>query len=415
MRRVLIVAFQFPPFAGSSGVQRVLRFVQHLPKFGWEPIVLTANRCAYEHTSGELLPEIPADLVIERAFALDAKRHLSVRGRYPAFLARPDRWMTWQFDAIRRGVQLCRTLSPQAIWSTYPIATAHVVGGSIHAKTGIPWIADFRDPMVQDGYPADSKTWCNFRDIEEKTLRRSTRSVFVTEGAAHTYRARYSDLAEDRFAVIENGYDEESFATIEGTIQSIIPLNPGKLTILHSGVVYPSERDPTQLFLALRELRERNVISAANTCIRFRASSHDDMLRDLASANSLNGLIEILPSIPYHDAIVEMMRADALLLMQASNCNQQIPAKFYEYLRAKRPIVGLTDPVGDTGQAIAGVGIDAVASLESKDAIASLLATILPGLRQGIACLPDSRKVKNASRYARTNQLALLLDYITKP
>jgi hypothetical protein len=75
MKKVLMVAFHFPPLAGSSGIQRTLRFVQHLPSFGWQPIVLSAHPTAYERTSEDLLGEIPKDVVVARAIsAFSARR-----------------------------------------------------------------------------------------------------------------------------------------------------------------------------------------------------------------------------------------------------------------------------------------------------------------------------------------------------
>jgi len=100
-RRVLLIAYHFPPLAGRSDIQRTLRFVQHLPAFGWQPLVLTAHARAYERTSDDLTSEIPAGTVMRRAFALDTARHLSLGGRYVGAMARPDRWLSWRFDAVR--------------------------------------------------------------------------------------------------------------------------------------------------------------------------------------------------------------------------------------------------------------------------------------------------------------------------
>src|SRR6185436_12541597 len=94
MKRVLMVAFHFPPLAGSSGIQRTLRFARHLPQFGWQPMILTAHPRAYERTSDDQTGDTDSIAIVERAFALDSARHLAFRGRYPAFVARPDRWIT---------------------------------------------------------------------------------------------------------------------------------------------------------------------------------------------------------------------------------------------------------------------------------------------------------------------------------
>ena len=91
-----MIAYHFPPLAGSGGIQRTLRFAQYLPEFGWQPLVLTAYPCAYEQTSIAQLSEIPQEIVVKYAFALNTAKHLAIAGRYPAFLVRPDRWLTWK-------------------------------------------------------------------------------------------------------------------------------------------------------------------------------------------------------------------------------------------------------------------------------------------------------------------------------
>ena len=59
VKTVLMIAYHFPPLAGSSGIQRTLRFVQHLPALGWKPVVLTADPRAYERTSEDLVRDVP--------------------------------------------------------------------------------------------------------------------------------------------------------------------------------------------------------------------------------------------------------------------------------------------------------------------------------------------------------------------
>ena len=120
MKRVLLIAFHFPPLAGSSGIQRTLRFAQELPAFGWEPVVLSAHPRAYEQVSDDLLAEVPPSTVVRRAQAFDAARHLSLLGRYPGFAARPDRWMTWQYDAVRCGAAMVKDLKEVflRLWDT---------------------------------------------------------------------------------------------------------------------------------------------------------------------------------------------------------------------------------------------------------------------------------------------------------
>jgi glycosyltransferase involved in cell wall biosynthesis len=408
-KRLLMVTFQFPPFAGSSGIQRTLRFAQQLPSVGWQPIVLTAHPRAYQAQSLDLLSEIPEGIVVKQAFAVDTGRHFALFGRYPAFLARPDRWIGWRPGAVFSGLCLIRRYRPQVIWSTYPIATAHLVAQDLHRLSGLPWVADFRDPMAQDGYPGDSKTWRSFKSIEETALHRANRSVFTTPGAAKLYRERYPNVPVDRVRVIENGYDEESFTRIHQPFRSV-PLVPGKLTLLHSGVIYPSERDPSHLFAALGQLAAESRLDANRFCLRLRAPGHEQLLHSLVRKHKVDALVDIAPAISYHEALVEMMSADGLVILQASNCNQQIPAKVYEYLRAGRPILGLTDPAGDTALLLRQAGINNIARLDSIQEIVQALPAFLERIRSGRAELADPTFVANASRSKRTEELARLLD-----
>lgn len=407
-----MIAYHFPPLAGSSGIQRTLRMVQHLPEYGWQPSVLTCTPCAYERTSEDLLTDIPASTIVRRAVAFDAARHFAIGGRFWSALARPDRWASWRFDAGRVGRHMLRQLRPAAIWSTYPIATAHVIGHALQRRSGLPWIADFRDPMAQEGYPSDPITWRHYRRIEEQVFESAALAVFTTPSAGRGYRAKYAHSAT-RIGIVENGYDEEAFAAIESAATSRESAGGGPPILLHSGIVYPSERDPTALFAAVSSLSVAGQITPRDLRIRFRASVHERFLGELASAHGVSAFIELAPAVNYRQALSEMLEVDALLVMQASNCNEQIPAKVYEYLRAGRPIVGLTDPAGDTAGVLRRAKVPFIAPLDSVPAICRTLLDVLRALRAGNAPLPDKAAVTRASRKQRAQDMALLLDEVT--
>jgi hypothetical protein len=411
VKRVLMIAYHFPPLAGSSGIQRTLRFVQHLPSLGWQPFVLTARPFAYEKTSDDLMGEVPADVVVRRAIALDTARHLQVGGRYVGWMARPDRWMSWKFDGLRQGRQLIRQFAPDAIWSTYPLPTAHVIASQLQHESQIPWIADFRDPMAQEGYPTDSCTRQSFLDIEAVTAARARYCVFTTPGAAAIYRDRYP-AAADKMVVLENGFDEESFPAdaMSGRPREDQPAAGRPVILLHSGIVYPSERDPSQLFEALGLLARQRKLTPSDLRIRFRAAVHESLLADLAKAHGVTEFIEIWPAIAYRDALREMLAVDVLLLMQASNCNAQIPAKVYEYLRAGKPILGLADPDGDTAGVLRRAGLPEVTRLDSAQEIADRLLEVVRQLRDGSLPIATPQIVAKASRRMRSIELVALLD-----
>lgn len=363
MKRALLIAFHHPPCTGTSGVQRATRFAQYLPEFGWQPEVLTATPGAYERTS--TADDTPTSYPVHRALALDAARHLSIRGRYPAFIARPDRWASWLLFAIPKGLQAIRQKRPDALWSTYPIPTAHLVAHALHRLTGIPWVADFRDPMAHEGYPADPKLWRAFERVEQRVFSRASIATFTTPGARQLYKERYR-WQDDRLDVIENGFDEGLFEQARHLVAGFEAPNDQRI-LLHSGVVYPEWRNPRALFRALRSLIEAGHPGAPQIRIRFRAPAHDAFIQELARAENVIDQVETLPPIPHSLAVAEMLAAQGLLLLQSAGCNDQVPAKIYEYLRTGHPIIALADAAGDTARVLAQHGQQLVASIDSEE------------------------------------------------
>lgn len=412
VKRILMIAYHFPPLQGSSGIQRTLRFSQYLPEFGWQPIILTAHPRAYQNIDHTQLEDISNKTAIYRAFAMDTSRHLSFMKRYPQILALPDRWITWWLGAVPTGLYLIKKYKPDIIWSTYPIATAHLIGYTLNRMTKTPWIADFRDPMVQVDYPSNPLTYRAYQWIENKTMSHCTRAVFTTPGTRNDYINRFPTIPESHFNLIENGYDEQSFVSAATSVDC----SSGKkqITLIHSGVVYPSERDPTVFFEALSELLQQALISANTLKIIFRAPHHDRHLQQLIDRFGIGSIVSLAPPIAYKEALSEMLSADGLLILQASNCNNQIPAKIYEYLRAQRPILALTDPLGDTAGKLKEMGIESIARLDSKADIEHELLGFLTQIRENKAQIAPLDKVYSHSRKARTNELVNLLNEITE-
>jgi hypothetical protein len=405
-KKVLLIAYHFPPILGSSGVHRALSFARYLPEFGWTPLVLTVQPQAYPEQRVGLTEEVPAHLHVERAWALDTARHLSVGGRYPRAWATPDRWTSWRFDAVRRGKRLLREHDVSALWSSYPIGTAHAIGLALQRGSGKPWLADFRDPMAQHDYPSDPQLRQAYYALEKTTVAQAKLVTLTTPGAVTLYRARYAGAAE-RIHLLENGYDEALFS---GAVAAP-PLVPDKITVLHSGVVYPKERDPTHLFAALSFLAARHPDVADRVRFRFRAPGDTQFLLSLAQRFAVGHLIEVMPPVDYRNAINEMLSADALLILQASNCNAQIPGKLYEYLRARKPIIALTDPAGDTAWCLRKYGIDTQASLDAPEQIVALLSR-LPSLLDRFDPSTAEEGIRHTSRRARTEQFAGLLEHM---
>ncbi len=409
-RRVLMVAFHFPPCTGTSGVFRTAKFVRYLPEYGWSPVVLTASPRAYPSSddgTGQSTPDVP----VARALALDAARHLALGGRYPRLAALPDRWTTWWLSGVLKGLRLIRRFQPLVLWSTYPIATAHLIGLTLHRLSRLPWVAEFRDPMTEEDYPRDAALRGTLRWVERRTVSRASRVVFTAPSACTFYRQRYPAISAERFTVIPNGYDD---ADLDG-----LPLDePGgvpkdrPLQVLHAGVIYRDERDPSSFFRALADLKRQGVISARALRIVLRAPSDEQHLEAFLRSLGLDDVVSVLPTIPHRRALEECAAADALLLIQGASCNRQIPAKVYEYLKLGRPILALTDPRGDTAQLLNQTGGATILPSDDR-AITVSLPRFLAAVRAHTHPGPASDTVDRFSRRLQAKALAGCLVAVT--
>ena len=407
--RVLMVAYHYPPCTGS-GVHRTLYFSRYLPELGWDPIVLVPHPRAYAAAQRDQLGDIPNGVSVHRAFALDASRHLSVGGRYLRMTALPDRWVSWVLGAVPKGLWLVRSYRPSVIWSTYPIATAHVIGRILHRLTGLPWIADIRDPMIADEPGAEPARHRAFQRIERKTVVRATRCVFPTPGAVRLYAERFPDVDPRKFVMLPNGYDETPFLDAERDLPPRDPARP--LTLVHSGLLYPAERDPRAFFDAIARMKAAG--AARDLRIVLRGGGHDDVHAPEIERRGIGDLVELAPPLPYREALRETLMADGLLLFQATKANAQVPAKVYEYFRARRPVFAMTDPKGDTAAVMRAAGIDTVAPLDDAAAIAKGLEDFLARVRRGTAPLVPPEEVARHSRRGRAEELARLLATVAR-
>ena len=412
-KRVLIVAFHYPPVRGSSGIQRTLKFSTYLREHGWEPMILTVSPRAHEQVGDDQMSEIPQGMLVERAFALNTAQHLTVGGRYMRWMAQPDRWVSWWPAGVWRGMQMIRRHRPAAIMSTYPISTAHLIGLSLQRLSGLPWIADCRDSMTEPGYPVDPLTWRTNRRLEAAMVKRASKVVFTTQGTLEMYAQRYPEFPANRWAVIENGFDEENFRDAERGFTRQSLGRTGQTVLIHSGVLYPQERDPRPFFAALQALKKSAEISAASLRVVLRATGSDDIYRKMLDQYDIADLVELAPAVNYRAALQEMLCADGLLLFQAAMCNHQIPAKLYEYFRAGRPILALTDPVGNTADSLRRAGAMNIVDIADERDIADGLKLFLAGVKSASFHGVSPGVAELNSRRSRTAELAHLLDGVT--
>ena len=393
-RTILMVALDFPP-CQSAGVQRTLKFAEYLAQLGWQPIVLTVNESVHANIDGNV--KIPPNVSVYRCHSLDASKDFSIKGKYFAWSKVPDRWWSWAFKAIPLGKSLIDKYKPDVIWSTYPISTAHFIAYRLQKYSRIPWVADYRDPL-QCRYDNNVLRYSSVAKwIEKKTIEHCAKAVFTTERTAQLYRRLYPDTKLAKFVVIENGFDEGNFKGI--TV--VEPQNKHKYILLHSGAVYENGRDPTQLFRAINELQQEGVLTDENFELIFRGAINEKYAHQIQQLN-LATLVKFKPNIPYKESLTEMASVSGLLLIQGRLFNNQIPGKAYEYIRCNKNILALTPMSGSTGYLL-----NRIDSTEVVEGVVDIKAAIKRMLKSNNRV---QRENEIFSRYAKTQQLALLLN-----
>ncbi|MCW8831760.1 MAG: hypothetical protein OQK03_00385 [Colwellia sp.] len=411
-KKILYIAYHFPPILGSSGVHRTLAFVRHLANNKWDTTVLTASLKGYSHWEEEQQKFIPENVNVIRAFCRNAAKHLSFKGKYFSWMALPDNWQSWILGGFFSGLKSIYQNRPSVIVSTYPIASAHVIAYWLHKVTGIPWVADFRDPMAQEDYPTEKRKKKIFEWIEKKAVKHCKNIVLTAPGAVEFYQNKFPHVDKNFWRLVPNGFDEQIFSGVmasneqssEDNVQSQV------ITLLHSGVIYPSERDPSDLFQAIAELKQDKKIKQGNFKLILRAAGHDELFKEKLTSLSIADVVILAPPIPYKEALQEMLSADGLLLLQADNCDYQIPAKAYEYIRAQKPVLALTSMTGDTGKLLKSAGISCITPLNNKEKIKSALIVYLNKIIEGsFNFLSEEESYKFSRQYhAKTFEKILL-------
>jgi glycosyltransferase involved in cell wall biosynthesis len=404
--RLLLVAYHFPPQSGSSGLLRSQKFCRYLPESGWRPVVLTVSTMAYETVELDKCPGDSEDPPVLRAFALDAKRHLSLGGFYPSWLALPDRWVSWVLGALPTGLRAIRKYKIDIIFTTFPICTAVLIGLILHCLSGRPWVLDLRDSMTEDHYPREPVRRRLWRWIERQAMRRAARVIFTAESSRKIYLKRYPELlSSNKCLVISNGYDEDDFQDLPICAPSGVP-RQRPVRLLHSGLIYSEERDPRPMFRALARLKHEGRINSQTVQITFRAPGDEELYHKLLAENCIVDLFTIEPHIPYRKALLEAAETDGFLLFQAASCDHQIPAKAYEYLRIGKPIFALTTTTGDTAGVLREVGGATIVNLAEEEEIYRGFPVFLDQVREGTHLLPNHEKLRRYERQGQAEQLA---------
>jgi glycosyltransferase involved in cell wall biosynthesis len=374
-RNLLLVSYQFPPI-GGSGVQRVLKLARYLPRAGWRPQVLTADHAHYPLIDSTLVPGLGDQAVVHRVCGLEPaglarmiSRQLGLQGtlsdrpgsfedrlywrmdRLWGRLPLPETEMLWAPAAIGLGRRLIRDRALEAVVTTSPPYAAHLVGLALKRRLRLPWIADLRDPILDNfSYHPNTRSAARFWQWLERTVVHNADHTVVTcPELRERFLQRYPDLDAGRVSTITNGFDPSDCPALVDPPQ-VRRQDKERFTLAYVGAFY-AHQTIGPVLEAIRILRASRQDIAEHLEFRLIGSLSASQRRLLRGADA--AFLDNLGYCPHQKAVAEMAQADALLLVTPSNEGGRfcIPAKTFEYLAFGRHIIALVHE----GTALAGI------------------------------------------------------------
>lgn len=354
-KKVLMIAYFFPPI-GGSGTLRPLKFAKYLPSFGWTPIVLTVKNPEWYYAHDpELLKELPPPVQIERSFMfratwlyrlLNPLRSRKIDKALRRFLIQPDDQIGWIPFAYFSGVDIIRKGCIKAVYSTSGPLSCHLIAYLLHRKTGLPWIADFRDEWFE--YPDLSFPTSFHRRFHyhlEKMIVNTAHKVITPAPEFCRLLAKHC-RSRDKFSTISMGYDPEDFLKHTPSTSNID--SKDQFVLAFSGLFYGSF-SPINLLKALNELIEEGKVSSDRIKVKFvGANTPDDI-----GFEDRHGIFEFTGFVSHKQALRHLINADAsLLLLSESRGKNVIPSKTFEYMASGNPILAIVPSDGDVAHII---------------------------------------------------------------
>ena len=398
LRTVLFVAYHYPPMR-SPGVERSARFTHYLPEFGYEPRVVGTGAFG-KPQDGVIRAWEPLGLY-RRLFNPAARRQgaaatrrrtggplagLSARAR--RWLLVPDGQITWVPWAALAALRWVRRHGAEAIYTTSPPASAHLLGRLLKAQTGLPWIADFRDAWLYDPLePALLET--GFRRelesrLEERVMAEADAVIAATGTTADDFVRRYPAEAA-KVRVITNGFDPADAEPPSGEADPKGGPVPGRLSLVHTGSLAYSH--PGRSIEPLERVLRRLVDTEPAWCDRLEVILVGELSpaeQERVSALVELGVVRLTGAVDRATALAFQRRADVLLLVDhprpwpASNA----PGKLFEYLAAGKPILALCGE-GETRRTVEELGAGVCAAPGDTGAIEAALRRLWAGWREG--------------------------------
>ncbi len=437
----MIITYYWPP-SGGAGVQRWLKFVKYLRQFGWEPIVYTALNAEYPILDESFEKDVPKGITILRQpiwepYHLYKKligqkkevrvvsgflrekgsrnwaHSLSVWLRGNVFI--PDARRFWISPSIRYLTNWLKSNPVDAVVSTGPPHSMHVIAKGVKKRTGLPWLADFRDPWTNIDFAGDLKmsSFAKRRNefLEASVLKQADLITVVSDLMQEEFRTKTSKPVE----VITNGFDPDDF---EVPIELL--RNDGKFSIVHTGSLNDRRNQPT-LWKALAELRTELPGFSEKLCIRL-IGKNDLSVRKSIEEAGLSDLTEWIDYIPHVQIIAEQKSA-AVLLLAINNYGEAeskffspkatLTGKLFEYLASARPIlmVGPTD--AQAASVIKNCAAGEVVGFNDSIAMKQSLIKLFNSF-QAKTSVNSMNSIESFSRISLTKNLVKCLNSIVK-
>ncbi len=428
MKRILVITYYWPP-SGGAGVQRWLKFVKYLRSFGWEPVVYTPENPESPAEDLSLIKDIPDGLEviktriwepyttykkfvgrkkddrIKSGFLSEKKKpsfqeKLSVWIRGNLFI--PDARKFWIKPSVRHLTAYLGEHPVDAMVSTGPPHSMHLIALALKAEFDIPWIADFRDPWTNiDFYTALKLTRRSDRKhhrLEREVLSAADKVIVVSQGMAKDFARIHSR----EYAVITNGYDGSIPAASEGAEDE-------NFTLAHIGSMVPS-RNPESLWLALKELCDENPEFRSKLAIKL-VGQVDHAVRTSISDHGLEEHLALIDYLPHNEVTRVQVQASVLLLIinNTPNAALVVTGKVFEYIRSGRPVLCIGPTGGDAASILletnTGIAID---HADVKGIKMNLLSYFIQHQKGKLKA--DGKGIEKYSRKNLTGQLAGILD-----
>jgi glycosyltransferase involved in cell wall biosynthesis len=346
VKKVLMVAHQFPP-VGGSGVQRSAKFAKYLPLYGWEPVVLTRDKRKMVLRDESLLKELPEDIEIIRTPAYDLTVLPWIFNKVGKFIAWkiliPDGEVLWMKRTVRVCLDRIEAGDIDVLYTTSSPYSDHLFG--LEVKNHYPdlfWVADFRDEWTNNPYLIDKphrpSRMKKERVMEKEVLKRADVLVTNTPIMKENFVRLNPGLdLETRMHVIPNGFDTEDF---EGLRQKKI--KNSQFTITYTGALY-GRRKPDLVLEAVGNLVRKEKINKDNFLIRFIGSFKHEVLRNIIKRNGLEGSVETISYMEHDECLKNMVASDAMLLIEGGRPGSEAfyTGKIFEYIQTGNPILAV--------------------------------------------------------------------------